>query len=285
MNLKEKLDNDMDKAWEGLYQRLEDDGLLESAIDSRQPQIRRTPTLMWAASVAVVLIGLATFFLLKQDNVVETEKLVLHTTEGSPTLVATLKDGSTVYLRGETSMTYPEQFVGNKREVALNGDAFFEIARDTENPFIIDTESVLVEVLGTSFSVQTTGEIPFALSVRNGEVRVTFKETGQSTHVHAGQTALLHTNKLETVATTDPAQFRRYLNRIHFKDQTLANVIRIMNDKNTEGIRISCAPGIADKAFTVDFADESPEEIAKVICTALNLSYTQELDNIYITSD
>ena len=275
----------MDKAWEGLHQRLEDDGLLESVRDSGQPRIRRTPTLMWAASVAVVLIGLATFFLLKQENVVETEKLILHTTEGSPTLVTTLEDGSTVYLRGETSMTYPVQFVGNKREIALNGDAFFEIARDTENPFIIDTKSVLVEVLGTSFSVQTTEEIPFALSVRNGEVRVTFKETGQSTHVRAGQTALLHANKLETLATTDHAQFGRYLNRIHFKDQTLANVIRIMNEKNTGKVRISCTPELAGKAFTVDFSDESPEEIAEVICAALELKYTQELNNIYITSD
>lgn len=285
MNLKEKLDNDMDKAWEGLYQRLEDDGLLESARDSGQPQLRRTPTIMWAASVAVVLIGLVTFFLMTRENVVETEKLVLHNTQGSPTLVTTLEDGSTVYLRGETSMTYPVQFVGNKREIALDGDAFFEIARDTENPFIIDTKSVLIEVLGTSFSVQTTEEIPFALSVRNGEVRVTFKETGESTHVQAGQTTLLHADKLQTVATTDLSLFRSYLNRIHFKDQTLANVIRIMNGKNAGTAQISCSPELADKAFTVDFADESPEEIAEIICTALRLNYTQELGNIYITSD
>lgn len=285
MKLKEKLDNDMDKAWEGLYQRLEDDGLLESVRDSGQPQLRRTPTLMWAASVAVVLIGLVTFFLIKRENVVETEKLVLHTTQGSPTLVTTLDDGSTVYLRGETSMTYPVQFVGNKREIALDGDAFFEIARDTENPFIIDTKSVLVEVLGTSFSVQTTEVIPFALSVRNGEVRVTFKETGQSTHVRAGQTALLNADKLQTVATTDTGLFKTYLNHIHFKDQTLANVIRIMNGKNAGAAQINCAPEIAGKALTVNFSDESPEEIAEIICTAFKLSYTQELGNIYITSD
>lgn len=93
-----------------------------------------------------------------------------------PTLVTTLEDGSVVFLAKETSIRYPEHFVSDKREVSLQGDAFFDVAKNRERPFWIDTEQVKIEVLGTAFSVKSVEDAPFRLSVQRGTVRVTLKK-------------------------------------------------------------------------------------------------------------
>ena len=282
MNLKEKLDSSTDKAWESLYQRLEKDRLLGLEINPGQPKLRRNTVIYtWAASVAVLVIGLVSYFLIQKNNSSVIETLIVHNEQGMPTLVTTLDDGSTIYLSEETSIEYPSHFAAEKREVSLTGDAFFEIARNEEAPFIIDTHNALVEVLGTSFSVQSKDET-FELSVRNGEVRVTSKATGKSVHVRGGETVLLHSDKLQTVATQDLSRFKSYLNHIHFKDQTIANVIRIMNEKNSDDTQIVFSPEIANRKFTVTFSNESPSEIAEIICIGLHLQHTRRQDKIYI---
>lgn len=281
MNLKEKLDNSTHKAWESLYQRLESDGLISVAVNPKQPEPRtRTITYAWAASIAAVLIALTTWLVMLKSNPAE-ETLTVSNRHGMPTLVTTLQDGSTIYLAEETSIEYPAQFTPGKREVSLTGDAFFEVAPNASAPFIIDTHSALVEVVGTAFSLQSKEET-FELAVTSGQVRVTSKATNTTVQVGAGETALIHNNKLQTMPTNSVAPFRHYLNNLHFKDQTIANVIRIMNLRNSDNTQIAVAPEIAERKFTVTFANQSPEEIAHIICVALNLKQTRTQNTINI---
>ena len=66
-----------------------------------------------------------------------------------------LADGTKVYLNSATELKYPVAFVGQDRRVYLRGEAYFEVAKDTEHPFIVITDDVLVKVYGTSFNVNT----------------------------------------------------------------------------------------------------------------------------------
>lgn len=63
----------------------------------------------------------------------------------------TLPDGTKVWLNENTRLTYPESFNGNTRMVSLSGEAFFEVRKDLGRPFVVEMESLAVEVLGTSF--------------------------------------------------------------------------------------------------------------------------------------
>lgn len=66
-----------------------------------------------------------------------------------------LADGTQVWLNSQTKLRYPVSFDGEKREVWLEGEAYFQVAKDAEHPFVIRTrERVAVEVLGTSFNVR-----------------------------------------------------------------------------------------------------------------------------------
>lgn len=64
-----------------------------------------------------------------------------------------LADGTKVWLNSASKLTFPQYFTGSERRVTLSGEAFFEVARDTKKPFIVETARMDVKVLGTRFNV------------------------------------------------------------------------------------------------------------------------------------
>lgn len=276
--------NKVNESWNQLYLRLEQDGLLPDENIGNKPTIGLIPLLKWTAAVAVLLISGLTFYFWPQQNQISIgqEKRVLQNEIGHPTLVSTLQDGSTVYLSEQTSIEYPVSFAENKREVSLLGNAFFEIDADPARPFIIHTTSAIIEVLGTSFTVESR-ESSFSLSVKTGKVKVTSRENGKSLLVNFGETALLQAGELQRQPIADLSQFTNYLQHIHFKDQTLSNIIRIMNERTGEN-RLQLSPELESRLLTVTLSSESPEEIARLICRALNLNYVRQQNTLCITS-
>lgn len=83
-----------------------------------------------------------------------------------------LPDNSKVWLRPNSSITYPEVF-GEQREVALTGEAFFDVQRNPQRKFRVKTRTIYVEVLGTSFDVKAYRQLPVAsVTVNTGKVKV-----------------------------------------------------------------------------------------------------------------
>ena len=72
----------------------------------------------------------------------------------------TLSDNTKVYLSTNSSISYPKQFTDGTREVKLNGEAFFEVAKDNERPFIVKTDHQTVRVFGTSFNIREFSDEP-----------------------------------------------------------------------------------------------------------------------------
>ncbi len=65
----------------------------------------------------------------------------------------TLADGTNVWLNAESSIEFPTDFPGNSREVSIQGEAYFEVAKNASKPFLVHTENQVIEVLGTHFNV------------------------------------------------------------------------------------------------------------------------------------
>ena len=125
------------------------------------PEVRY-PYFRWMAVAASVLlvVGLSWQFILKKPktNIISTAtdaitKNIFNNTLSKMTL--TLSDGSTVDLLPNSTLSFPESFNAAKREVILKGEASFSIAKDVARPFTVYSNSVLITVLGTRFTVRS----------------------------------------------------------------------------------------------------------------------------------
>ena len=102
-----------------------------------------------------------------------------------------LADGTIVRLNCETELRYPVRFVGKERRVYLDGEAFFEVAKNAEMPFIVETKQMQVEVTGTQFDVKAYAE----------------DETMQATLVEGGVKVCAYGAGSKSVALTPSQQY------------------------------------------------------------------------------
>lgn len=83
-----------------------------------------------------------------------------------------LADGTRVYLGPGSKLSFPAKFSGDRRDVTLEGEAYFEVAKNKEKPFSIFTRNVRTQVLGTTFKVTSFKDQPISVAVTSGRVRV-----------------------------------------------------------------------------------------------------------------
>lgn len=282
MNQIEKNKLKTDQAWEQLYTRLEQDGLLDKPISGTQIPYR-IGLMKWAAAIIILCVSVATAIFLGQERTPETTLLTLHNNEASTTLVTTLEDGSIVYLADNSQLSYPEHFQREKREVSLLGNALFDVSGNKERPFLIETEQARIEVLGTSFNIKSSDKSAFELAVRRGLVKVTLKKNGEQTLVKAGQTVSLFSNRLQVVPTQDNEQFSDYTRRIQFKDERLGDILHVINLEYPK-MPLKTTDDLENRRLTVSFYNNSPATMAELICAALKLKCTQQ-NNIWMISE
>ncbi len=272
-----------DEAWERLYARFEADNLLADA--GSNPAVRRNLYLRWGAVAAAVIAGivcLAAWWVMP-EQAGDIRNFVTQENQEVATLVQTLEDGSVVYLAKESTLQYPEHFATDRREVNLQGEAFFDIARKPEQTFTIETAKVLVEVLGTAFDVRSKEDIPFSLSVKRGQVKVSLKQGGQTLLAKAGETVTLQSGELLLSKTKHPEPFDRYIKNIRFKDEYLENVLRAINKESADWQIETASPALGKRKLTVEFANNSPESVAELIGWTFNLKCTRQGNKLILS--
>lgn len=275
-----KIKTKTDEAWLRLYRRLENDRLLAgSACDAG-----RRPYMKWG-TIAALFVGAVYCVMLWLVPVSDrgVQHLVTQENKEKSTLVKTLEDGSVVYLAQESTLRYPRHFDASKREVNLQGEAFFDIAKKSEQTFLIETDKVRIEVLGTAFDVRSKEDMPFSLSVRRGKVKVWLKKDGQSVLARAGETVTLLSRGLQLGRTGQPSQFDRYVRNIRFKDEPLEGVLRVINKESSHWQIETASAALGKKKLTVEFADTSPESVAELICWTFNLKCLRQGNKLILS--
>lgn len=120
---------------------------------------------------------------------IETKTNIIETPKAAYTMVV-LPDGSKVHLNAMSSIRYPVTFQGDKREVTLVGEGFFEVVKNSAKPFIVHTEGQDVEVLGTTFNINTyDAKKGVKTTLVEGKVSITLPNK-TSMILHPGEQAL-----------------------------------------------------------------------------------------------
>ncbi|TYR34508.1 FecR family protein [Sphingobacterium phlebotomi] len=119
-----------------------------------------------------------------------------------------LPDGSKISLNSESVLSFPSSFEGNERKVVLQGEAYFEVAKNEDKPFFVSTSAMEIEVLGTTFNVKGyQDEDDISTTLVEGSVKV--KTDKKDILLKPGQSAILnkasgamHTKKADLTAET-----------------------------------------------------------------------------------
>lgn len=269
-----------DQAWNELYSRLEKDNLIPAR---GQKRLMRPVFAGMAAAIAVLCLCGALGIWLLNDWGTDERLLSLKNGPEDNTLVTTLEDGSIIYLAQDATLSYPEHFEADKRLVKLDGNALFDVSGNKQRPFLIETKYTTIEVVGTAFNVKNNGKNDFELSVQRGLVKVTRLDNGESSFVKAGETVILNKNLFLKSPTSDMDQFARYTERIQFKDETLANIVRVINRMSSQPVQLSSSE-LENRRLTVSFYDNSPAAMTELICLALGLTSEQKEDTLVISA-
>ncbi len=270
----------IDQAWSALYSRLQNDSLLSEEVFIMKKR-KMTLSVRWIAACVIVILS-ATFFFYNYSDKEAVELLTLQNTEKDNVLVKTLDDGSTIYLASNASVSYPKSFASDQRQVTLKGEALFDISKNPTKPFLIDAGKVTVKVLGTAFKVKSAADGSFELTVQRGRVRVTENVGGESIVVSVGQSVKSVGNHLHKFLNTDQNIFDHYIAKMRFKDETLANIVHVINQNNHTFVVLK-GNLLKSNRLNVQFYNNNVDEMTQIITLALNLKREIRQDTIYIS--
>jgi ferric-dicitrate binding protein FerR (iron transport regulator) len=233
--------------------------------------------LKYAATVIFVIAAISTYWYLNQ-------------TSGSQNIdTRRLADGSKITLYKNSVLT--EIMSDNTRTVELEGRAYFDVQPDEAKPFIIKTEEALIQVIGTSFTVNTEKTNTTEVIVESGIV-----EFGQNPETFGGQLNKIKLRPGEVGLVTANARgiikrnnrdenYMAWANQVlTFKSQKLSEVAKLIEDVYTYDVIFSNEE-LRNCKLTATYKKKSPEQIARLIADTFELEYSIDGNRITFSGE
>lgn len=162
--------------------------------------------------------------LLKVCHVKPTESVIV-TTPSKRDCQLTLADGSQVWLNAGSRMEYEPVF-RQERRIRLRGEAYFQVARDAERPFIVETEFMHTRVYGTSFNVRCYSAADAHVTLVEGSVQVARPDGSRSVRLTPGMDAQLTADGGLSVSAVDTKNFVLWKDGyFYFDDVPLSEIL------------------------------------------------------------
>ena len=200
-----------------------------------------------------------------------------------------LSDGSSVFLNSGSSIKYPVKFLpGKTREVVLNGEAYFEIAKDSINPFIVNIADLKVRVLGAEFNLSSYPEENQVTTVLvNGSVGLYSGDNygrATTTFLKPGFRGVYdHSSGSITLDEVDTALYTSWKSgKLVFRSMQFKNIIRKLERAYNVSI-VNNNRELGEQYFSASFdKDELMEQIFASFRTSYRFTYTIENEKITI---
>lgn len=271
------------------------DGIQDILIDT-QPKhanlhIIRNNWLRIAASVTLIL-GLGWWYIGKDklsnisfENITSTEDKVTHINNGKKPIVFELADGSKITLEPNSELRYGNEFGEQKREVFLTGEAFFEVTKDSQRPFLIYTGKLVTKVVGTSFRIKAyEKDDDISVSVRTGKVTV-YRQDSKSKNSKSLSTEIVLIPNQKAVFEKDQELLVKTLvdkpvklydspknTSLVFEETNISEVFNSLED--IYGLKIGFDKEVFNKcSVTANFQNETLYQKLDLICEIIQAKY------------
>jgi len=264
---KQNKEINVDEEWAALTSKFFEQKI-EPVSTTEVGKLNQGIPLFFKIAAAIVVLFTVTFFLyqfflkpgmeqMMAVNVIETE---------------TLSDGTTITLNRNSILTYPEKFKKDVRKVELSGDAFFEVEHNKNQPFIIRSQSVEIEVLGTSFYIDAHENSPTVeVVVNSGGVALRAYKENQII-LKAGDKGIFNKKTGQLIKEkNDDLNFDSWKTKmLVFDDTKLIEVVDKLNEVYNANIEI-INPEINDCRITVTLDNMSLKAVLNILGETLDI--------------
>lgn len=292
----------------------EDANSIEIVIENKPGFFRRRRVIVFSVLVFLILgTGSFYFFSQKTANGPVAGKSIssVATKNGNRTKIV-LPDGSQVWLNAGSNLDYNNaDFNKEIREVSLNGEAYFDVTKNAEKPFIIHTKKMDIKVIGTAFNVRSYNDDKIAeASLIRGTIEVTLKD-------RKDQKIILKPNEKISVVNEEPkqeiipekvnlAKSKTVLipqivvkeikpnptyniigeiawtqNKLYFEDETFEDISHLM--ERWYGKKVTIAnESLKNVHYTGTFENETMEEVLSYLKLSKSFNFRIGNDNVVI---
>lgn len=264
--------------------------------EQQKPQLKVNRNwIYWSAAASVILIvgvwlfnGKTGLSSIPQISTILSNGLEKQSNNTSSEMKVQLSDGSVVLLQANSSIEYSKNFVGNRREVFLKGNAFFKVSKNPEKPFLVYTNDLITKVLGTSFWIKTDGSNKVEVSVVTGKVTV-FKNdknedyisdkvksgvilTPNQSVLYIADNELFTTKLVENPVLIQSEEIAVEKHNFVFDETAISEVFSVL--ENAYGIEIILEnEKIKTCPFTADLTNKPLYTQLDLLCETMHLSY------------
>ncbi|WP_316839438.1 FecR family protein [Pedobacter gandavensis] len=263
---------------------------LQSSLQNERPQKKKTFRI-WAGAAAAVLATMA-IFILFNNNREKTSSLpqtiwITKTAEPGKIRNIILPDSTEIWLNAGSTISFPSNIKqASYRTVKLQGEAFFQVKRDPNHPFIVHSSNIQTRVLGTSFNIRAWGKSSPEVTVLTGKVAVSRDSAGtQSKAIHlipnqkAGydlKSGQLYRENLEDARTA--IAWRE--GEMTFDQTPMEEVFEAIERRYA--LKVITDRSFKDCKLTAKFGNVNINEVLQTIQMTLAIHYSINKQTIYI---
>ena len=239
----------------------------------RRTKRRKMPLFLKIAAVAASLVVavLSGYFISEADHKIQVYEVLAD--RGQKSMV-TLPDGSRIWLNSASKITYTSDFNSKNRNITLEGEAYFDVAKNNELPFVVSTDDMSVTALGTEFNVKSYEEDECVTATLVGG-RIRTEAGGLEVILNPWEEVVLDKNSGKLVKTNvsnrrDSVPWRK--NVILFEGETLDQVAVML--ERMYNVEVIVDEGIGEYGYTGLISNNSLTNVLDLISGTSPVDYT-----------
>ena len=230
--------------------------------------------IMKLAAMVVLSVGLG-YFLLNQETELVYKSIA---TSSDQIQKIELADGSQIWINENTTLKYPESFADDKREVYLKGEAYFDVSKNPDKPFIIRSKNTYTQVLGTSFNLRTTDEAS-EVNVVSGKVALVHNSDKENKVVLVkGESATLENGLIKKSKVFDINSSAWKTRKLVFESANMVQVVAELKDFYS--VEITYDTNLSNCLITSTFENKTLDEVLEVLKVIAQIE-NEFKDNVY----
>lgn len=235
--------------------------------DEKVKPIKRWPARMIAAAILLVTCTIGIFFL--RNEPAKNQSVAAQVNQQKINRLVRLPDGSTVIISSGSKLNYPSSFDGLvRREVYLEGQAFFDIKHNASKPFIVHTGQMETTVLGTAFNIKAfPSDIDITVTVTRGKVKVSDQNKTLGIILPHQQIICNKQKANSTLKTVDADTYLDWKAQdLLFDDVTVAEAAELLEERFNVNLTFRDQLIKSNRFTTTFLKGESLEQVLTSIC-------------------